>query len=233
MISVYVLEDDEGLREDTVYSLNAEGMQSTGAANGHEFAALCAAEWPDVAVIDRMLEHEDGLTIARNLISSQDAKKMGIVFLTSLGAIDQKLEGLHLGDAYLVKPVDMRELAATIQSVHRRIHGVDENGADVCWHLFPRHLKLVSPEGKSVGLSSKEAQLLTALANANGKVVPIRTLVEMIGENWMVYEKNRLELIFSRLRQKIRAISDLSTHMIRSNRNEGYQLDVSLKLSDD
>lgn len=138
MIRVYLLEDNDGLREDTTFALNAEGLVVRGAANGLDFADLCANELPDVAVIDRMLPGEDGLSIARSLRAPTVAKKIGIVFLTSLGALNQKLEGLEFGDAYLVKPVDMRELAAVIRSVYRRMNFSGQGEKQGTWRLHLR-----------------------------------------------------------------------------------------------
>lgn len=231
MISVYLLEDHDGLREDTTFALNAEGLLAKGAANGNEFAALCAHALPDVALIDRMLPGEDGLAIAHGLRAPAVAKKIGIVFLTSLGALDEKLAGLEFGDAYLVKPVDMRELAAVIRSVYRRINFMAGNEKQGTWRLQLRRLELISPQGRVVELSFKEARILVTLAGASGKMVSVRNLVEAVEEDWLLYEKNRLELLLSRLRQKIRATNELSINPIKSVRSEGYQLTIPLTAS--
>ena len=228
MIRVYLLEDQEGLREDTTFALNAEGFVARGAANGSDFSALCANELPDVAVIDRMLPDEDGLLVARKLRPPAVAKKIGIVFLTSLGALNHKLEGLEFGDAYLVKPVDMRELAAVIRSVYRRINFTEEGRKQGVWRLHPRRLELLSPQGKVIELSFNEVRILLALSKTNGNMVSARKLVEVMEEDWMQYEKNRLELLLSRLRQKVRSTNELAINPIKSVRNEGYQLTIVL-----
>lgn len=230
MIRVYLLEDHDGLREDTLFALNAEGFVARGAANGPDFAAMCANELPDVAVIDRMLAGEDGLSIARSLRQPAVAKKIGIVFLTSLGSLDHKLEGLDFGDAYLVKPVDMREIAAVIRSVYRRINFTGEGNRQGVWRVHPRRLELMSPQGKVIELSFNEVRILIALCEANGNMVSARKLVEVIGEDWMQYEKNRLELMLSRLRQKVRSTNELGINPIKSVRNEGYQLTIALSV---
>jgi DNA-binding response OmpR family regulator len=230
VIRVYLLEDNDGLREDTTFALNAEGLVVRGAANGLDFADLCANELPDVAVIDRMLPGEDGLSIARSLRAPTVAKKIGIVFLTSLGALNQKLEGLEFGDAYLVKPVDMRELAAVIRSVYRRMNFSGQGEKQGTWRLHLRRLELVSPQGQVIQLSLNEARILLALSKASGNMVSARKLVEVLGEDWMQYEKNRLELLLSRLRQKIRATKELGINPIKSVRNEGYQMTIVLSV---
>lgn len=224
LISVYLLEDNDGLREDTLFSLRAQGLQVEAAATPAEFFNLCQQRMPDVAVIDRMLGHgADGLDIAQHLRQHNDPARLGIVFLTALGALDEKIEGLNLGDAYLVKPVDMCELYAVICALHRRLLPAAPNA----WRLCPQRLELVSPTNEVTELSHKENLALLALARNHGKL-SIRRLVEAMGEDWMTYEKNRLELIFSRLRSKMRSIYPLSHNPIKSLRNEGYQLTITL-----
>lgn len=228
MISVIVVEDHDGLREDVVFGLNAEGLQAQGAADAVEFDRLFGSVAPDVVVIDRMLPGEDGMSIARRVRQTATAKKTGIVFLSSLGSLDERIDGLGLADAYLVKPADLRELAAVISSVYRRLNLVPEGSEPGLWRIFPQRLELVSAQGQSTELSHKELQILALLANAQGVPVSARRLIEAIDEDWLQYEKNRLELILSRLRQKIRAAENVSTNPIKSVRNEGYLLTLTM-----
>ena len=228
MISVILVEDHDGLREDTVFGLNAEGLQAQGVADSAAFYRLYQLVMPDIVVIDRMLVDEDGMAIARKLRQSNAAKQTGIVILSSLGSLDERIEGLGLADGYLVKPVDLRELAALITSVYRRINFISDDKGIGEWRLLGRRLELISPQGRYVELSFKEFQILSLLATANGTPVAARNLVESMDENWLNYEKNRLELILSRLRQKIRSANGESLNPIKSVRNEGYLMTLSM-----
>lgn len=228
--AVYLLEDNDGLREDTVFSLQAEGLPVQGAATPERFQQLCQQHWPDVVIIDRMLaQGADGMDAVRWLREQPQGDNTGVVFLTALGAIDDKLDGLGLGDAYLVKPVDMRELSAVVRAIARRLHtAAAYDGQDV-WCLSPRRLELRSPQGRVTEVSHKECLLLSALAQHHGKL-SAKGLVEAMEENWAIYEKNRLELLLSRLRTKIRALQPMAINPIKSLRNEGYQLTITLTL---
>ena len=226
MISVILVEDHDGLREDVVLGLSAEGLQAQGVADGVAFDLLFRSAAPDVVVIDRMLPGEDGLSIARRIRSATTTKTTGIVFLSSLGSLDERIEGLGLADAYMVKPADMRELAAVISSVFRRLNPVEKGRNPGLWRILPHRLELISPQGRSTEISFNEMQILALLAEADGMPVSARRLVEAIGENWLQYEKNRLELILSRLRQKIRKVENVSANPIKSVRNEGYLLTI-------
>lgn len=228
MISVILVEDHDGLREDMVFGLNAEGLQAQGAADSIEFDRLFHSGAPDVVVIDRMLPGEDGLSIARRVRSATTTKRTGIVFLSSLGSLDERIEGLGLADAYMVKPADLRELAAVISSVYRRLNFLEKGVTPGSWRILPHRLELISPQGRSTALSFKEMQVLILLAEAKGLPVSARKLIEAMGENWLQYEKNRLELILSRLRLKIRSAETVSANVIKSVRNEGYLLTIPM-----
>ena len=227
---ILVVDDDLRLRDLLKRYLSEQGFNVKTVSDAAQMDRALLREHFDLMVLDLMLPGEDGLSIARSLRAPTVAKKIGIVFLTSLGALNQKLEGLEFGDAYLVKPVDMRELAAVIRSVYRRMNFSGQGEKQGTWRLHLRRLELVSPQGQVIQLSLNEARILLALSKASGNMVSARKLVEVLGEDWMQYEKNRLELLLSRLRQKIRATKELGINPIKSVRNEGYQMTIVLSV---
>ena len=115
-----------------------------------------------------------------------------------------------------------------ITSVYRRINFIANDKGVGEWRLLQRQLKLISPQGRNVELSFKEFQVLGLLASANGAPVSAKKLVESMDEEWMQYEKNRLELMLSRLRQKIRSADGGNLNPIKPVRNEGYLLTLSM-----
>jgi DNA-binding response OmpR family regulator len=73
----------------------------------------------DIILLDLNLKDEDGLEIAKSL---RDTGRYGIIMMTTRGTIQQRIDGLATGtDAYLVKPIDIRELVAVIRNMHRRL----------------------------------------------------------------------------------------------------------------
>lgn len=224
MIKVCLIEDHAGLREDVVFGLNSEGLVAQGVESGAEFDRFCLDAMPEVVVIDWMLPGEDGLSIARR-ISLQGERRMGVIMLTARGGLEDRVEGLNLVDAYLVKPVDIRELAAVIRSVYRRLDQ-KEKVCDTAWRLLESRLELVSPQGVVIPLSHREFIALVFLVDGNGKCVQARAIAEAFGEDWLLFEKNRLELLFSRLRQKIASVGGEAFNPIKSVRNQGYLLTI-------
>lgn len=216
MTQVIVVEDHPDLLEDVVFGLNAEGLQARGAADGRQLDALSAQGMPDVLVLDLMLPGEDGMAIARRV---RGRGEIGIVMLTARGQIEDRVAGLELADAYLVKPVDLRELAAVVRSVHRRLRGAV---GEPPWVLRESRMELLSPGGVPLALTYKEYRVLAALAQAPGQVVGMKSLAEALETDWLSFEKNRLELVIARLRRKIGAAMSEPMNPIKAARSEGY-----------
>ncbi len=230
MIRVFVVEDHPDLLEDLVFGLNAEGLTARGAADGRQLDALCAEDWPDVVILDVILPGEDdGLTIARRMRAHPG---IGIIMLTSCGGIDDRVAGLDHADAYLVKPIDIRELAAVVRSVDRRASHYRTGEKDGTWTLHESRLELVSPAGATLHLTYRESCVLAVLAKAQGKVAPLKLLADALGESWVTFEKNRLELVFTRLRHKIAAVMTDPINPIKAARNAGYLLTIRIEVID-
>ena len=121
MLTVAIVEDNADVLDDVLFNLGRMGFQASGFTDGAALdAALATGQvWP-VLVLDLGLPGEDGLSIARRLRQSYPA--VGIIALTARGRLDDRVAGLNEGfDLYLVKPVDMVELAAAIRAVARRV----------------------------------------------------------------------------------------------------------------
>jgi DNA-binding response OmpR family regulator len=177
-------------------------------------------------VLDLGLPLEDGLFIARRLRQQQPV--LGIVMLTARGSLDDRLAGLEEGaDAYLVKPVDMRELVGTLHSVLRRLTVVAPPSE--AWLLYPDTLSIGSPSGELVALTATEMNLLKCLAEAAPDPVSRETLAAAMGHPEPDFDYRRLEVAFSRLRKKIDTTLAVESP-IRSARGRGYVFAAPVRL---
>jgi len=232
MIRVYIVEDNQHLLEDTLFCLNNEYLNCYGAHDATGLQNLLNEQSANVIVLDWMLPGKDGLTIANELRSHPDYAQLGIVFLTARSALEDRLSGLDVADAYLVKPIDYRELSAVIQSVSRRLTlppVLNNPSHPDRWFLYSKALRLISPNGDLVLLSERENQILMFLMQNYPEPTTAKAIVEKLGEKWMDFEKNRLELLFSRLRKKIKQVTPHSNeNPIRALRNKGYQLMIPI-----
>ena len=137
-MKVLVVEDDEQTADYVAKGLREAGQIVDVAHNGLD-GLLEAYENYDVLVIDRMLPGLDGLRLVKRL--RNEGLRTPILFLTTMGGIDDRVEGLDAGgDDYLVKPFAFTELFARINALARRpplvgvgkeVGGIGRGGCDV------------------------------------------------------------------------------------------------------
>ncbi len=219
MSRIIVIEDNADLREEVLFQLRHAGHQAEGVADATAFDALKGMTDWDIAIIDIGLPGEDGLSIARRI---REDSMMGLIMVTARGTLDDRVRGLGDGaDAYLVKPVEMRELLAVVSSVERRLAGAPSAAAAGAWLLDVAHRELRSPDGKAVALTETEFRLMGAMAWAFPEVATRKALAGALGEeDFLNFDERRLEAAISRLRRKLE--SEVGESPLRSARGRGY-----------
>lgn len=230
MINVYIVEDNPNLLDDMVYCLNTEGHSCHGATDATAFDALMTKQLPDIVILDWELLGENGLSIAKRLRADDKTRQIGIIFLTAKTDLDNRLAGLDVADAYHIKPMDFSELSAVISSMHRRITPISPS-SDPQWQLHQKSMALHEPLGGIISLSYREYTILNAMIQSNDATISVRSIIELWGEDWVYFEKNRLELFVSRLRTKIK-VFNADVNPIRSIRHKGYILLLKIELKD-
>jgi DNA-binding response OmpR family regulator len=227
-IRIALVEDDGLLRELLAVGLQRSGFNVFPAASGRELDDILAGESGiELAVLDVNLPGENGFMIAARL---RAASAIGIVMLTARSELDDKVQGLDTGaDIYLTKPVDMRELAATLRSLHRRLRSAAAPAADV-WTLDTVQWRLVSPNGAALSLSGAESVLLSCLTRCPGETVTRDDIIAALGHRSEYYSQHRLDVLVSRLRAKTKAASGLSLP-VRARRNIGYAFTGVISIS--
>ena len=104
---IYILEDDNSVRELESYALQGNGYEVRGFDNPKSFYEELRKEKPDLIVIDVMLPGEDGISITKKLRASSDYKHVPIVMVTAKDSEIDAIKGLDSGaDDYITKPID-------------------------------------------------------------------------------------------------------------------------------
>lgn len=206
---VLVIEDDVDLREPMVTFLNRDGIVADGVGGGTAFTAWAETHDCDLFVVDLGLPDADGLDLVRGIVE-QRRGTAGIIALTARSAIEDKLEGYEAGvDSYLVKPVDLRELARQIRAIYRRLPGAASAPAaplparEQFWQLDRVGWTLTAPNGSVIALSASETAFLQALAESPGKPVARAALTSAMGFDPKTYDLRRMEILVRRLRRKV------------------------------
>ena len=177
----------------------------------------------DVIVADRKLPGLDGLSMVRAMRAA--GVQTPILFLTAIGGIDDRVEGLGAGaDDYLTKPFAFAELLARIQALARRPPPLAEvvtrlGVAGLDMDLIRREVRR---DGQVIDLLPKEFTLLEVLLRNQGRVVTRTMLLERVWDIHFDPQTSVVETHISRLRAKIdRPFAVMLLHTVK---NLGYSL---------
>ncbi|MBQ8978669.1 MAG: response regulator, partial [Oscillospiraceae bacterium] len=88
---IYLLEDDEGIRNFVVYALNSSGCEAVGFEYPSDFFKAVEDSLPELVLLDRMLPETDGMAVLQRLRSSPDTAELPIIMLTALGSEADKV----------------------------------------------------------------------------------------------------------------------------------------------
>jgi two-component system, OmpR family, response regulator len=219
-MKVLLIEDDEKTALYVAGGLKEHGHVVDHAANGRDGLFLAADGRYDVMVVDRMLPGVDGLALVKTLRGAK--VRTPVLFLTTLGGIDDRVEGLEAGgDDYLVKPFAFAELLARVHALARRPPMAEVETvlrvADLEMDLITRH---VTRAGRRIDLQPREFRLLEYLMRHAGQVVTRTMLLEQVWEFHFDPRTNIVETHVSRLRAKIDR--DFEVGLIHTVRGAGY-----------
>lgn len=200
---IYLVEDDDSIRDFVIYTLNSQGMPARGFGLPSEFWAAMEEELPDLVVLDLMLPEEDGLHILGRLRSAARTEKLPIMLLTAKGSEYDKVLGLDSGaDDYVAKPFGMLELLSRIRALLRRTeHKAEEYHIGELYLCPAKHI--VRCCGEDVVLTQKEFQVLRLLAENRGTVFSREQLISKVWGYDFDGETRTVDVHIRTLRQKL------------------------------
>ena len=200
---IYLLEDDDSIRELVIYTLNSQGMEARGFARPSAFWEAVEEQTPSLALLDVMLPEEDGISVLKKLRASARAARLPIIMLTAKGTEYDKVLGLDAGaDDYVTKPFGMMELLSRIRALLRR---TERNDALYrCGQLTVdpgSHTVLVGD--REVALTQKEFEVLYLLLKNKGQVLSRERLIEDVWGYAFTGESRTVDVHVRTLRQKL------------------------------
>lgn len=118
---IYLLEDDENIRELILYTLRAQGAEAQGFPRPSAFWQAVQEQAPSLVILDIMLPEEDGLQVLEKLRRDPPTQRVPVLMLTAKDSEYDIVRGLDSGaDDYLSKPFGMMELLSRIRALQRR-----------------------------------------------------------------------------------------------------------------
>jgi len=118
---ILVVDDDEDIASFVAFNLKVHGFEVMRARDGLQALDIMETRRPDLAVVDWMMPHMNGVELTRRLRAEPLTSALPVIMLTAKGMSVDKVVGLTAGvDDYLVKPFDTAELIARVSSTLRR-----------------------------------------------------------------------------------------------------------------
>ena len=218
---IFCVEDDRGIRELVVYTLQTAGYEAVGISDGEELFHRLQMEQPELILLDIMLPGEDGISILRRLRSGAGTGEIPVIMATAKGTEYDKVIGLDLGaDDYIVKPFGMMEMVSRVKAVLRRTAKETRElvrAGDVCMDLGSRE---VSVCGEPVKLTLKEFDLLRLLMENQGRVYSRQQILDLVWGIEFIGETRTVDVHIGTLRTKLGACGDY----IETVRGVGYRM---------
>ncbi len=222
MIKIFVVEDDENIRELVLYALNGSGFEAVGFENGTELFEELSKNMPSLVLLDIMLPLEDGLSILKKLRSNSQYRDLPVIMLTAKGSEYDKVKGLDMGaDDYITKPFGVMELISRVNAVLRR-SGMSKSSNKLTYANISidneRHTVTVG--GSNVTLTFKEYELLYFLLINSEIVLSRDKIMEVVWGFDFECESRTVDMHIKTLRQKLGTAGEC----IKTIRGVGYCL---------
>lgn len=211
---IYLVEDDDSIRELVLYTLHTTGFEAEGFRNAADFWQALEKELPQLVLLDIMLPDEDGLHILKRLRAGAETADLPVMMLTAKSSEYDRVVGLDSGaDDYLPKPFGMMELVSRVRALLRR--AAKPAAED---KLFTAGSLAV--DGEPVILTYKEFELLCYLLENRGVVLSRDQILTKIWDYNYSGETRTVDVHIRTLRQKLGDAGAL----IETVRGVGYRL---------
>ncbi|GER86336.1 DNA-binding response regulator [Dictyobacter vulcani] len=177
----------------------------------------------DLIILDILLPGLSGREVCRRLREMHQHQQVPILFLTALGTVEDRIQGLDLGaDDYLVKPFDFGELEARVRALLRRdgtprtpVLRFADITLDTRTHEARRGERVIA-------LSSKEYALLDFFLRHPHEILSRATIAEHVWDYDAEQFSNVIEVYVRYLRNKLCAAGE--PNVIQTVCGSGYQL---------
>ena len=223
-MKIWCVEDDAGIRDIEVYTLNSTDFEATGFSDACVFRDALSVSRPDLIILDIMLPGEDGVELLKFLKSNPDTCRIPVIMATAKGMEYDKVQSLDLGaDDYLVKPFGMMEMVSRVKAVLRRCNPTEVDRILKVGSLvvnLDEHT--VTIDNERIQLTLKEFEILRLFLSRPGIAFTRDQLFSDIWGADYVGETRTVDMHIRTLRVKLRDYGK----MIETVRGIGYRLEV-------
>ncbi len=222
MAVIYIVEDDESIREIEEFALKNAGHKVIGFEKARDFYKQIATVLPDLVLLDVMLPDENGNEIVKKLRRDPDTKKIPVIMVTAKTTELDLVKGLEDGaDDYIKKPFSVMELISRVKALLRRTEPAEEKQISLDELVLDNDRHALRISGSTIELTYKEYELLHYLLINRGIVLSRDNIMDEIWGIAYEGESRTLDMHIKTLRQKLGEYGS----RIRTVRNVGYVIE--------
>lgn len=222
MSLIYIVEDDNNIREIEMIALKNSGYQVKTFENAKEFYRKAEERVPDLVLLDVMLPDESGYDIVKKIRNNPAMKRLPVIMVTAKTQEIDMIKGLDDGaDDYIKKPFSIMELISRVKALLRRTVPEEVKQLILDELLIDHERHAVYIGEKQIELTFKEYELLRLLVSNAGVVMSRENIMIHVWGTDFEGESRTVDMHIKTLRQKL---GDMGSR-IKTVRNVGYVIE--------
>ena len=199
MIKILIVEDEKPISDLLRMSLTKAGYNCSCAYDGLVAADILEKERFDLILLDIMLPGANGYELMEYI----QPMEIPVIFLTAKGMVEDKVRGLRMGaDDYIVKPFEIIEMLARVETVLRRYHKLDRM-IEIAGLSIDTRSMTVKRDGEEIPLTRKEYDLLLLFARNPGTALYRDTIYDRVWGGDYFGDSRTIDLHVQRVRKKV------------------------------
>lgn len=222
MALIYIIEDDDSIREIEEFALMNAGHKVLGFTCAKTFYKKLEEVLPDLCLVDIMLPDENGNEIVRKLRGRTETRDLPIIMVTAKTTELDLVKGIEDGaDDYIKKPFSVMELISRVKALLRRTLKENVKELKLDGLVINNEKHEVSIDGNPIELTYKEYELLSFFVINKGLVLTRDTIMDQVWGTDYKGESRTIDMHVKTLRQKL---CDYGGR-IKTVRNVGYVME--------
>lgn len=222
MALIYIVEDDESIREIETIALKNSNYIVSAFENAKEFYKKLDELVPDLILLDVMLPDESGYDIVRKLRKRPATQDIPIIMVTAKTTEMDMIKGLDGGaDDYIKKPFSIMELITRVKALLRRTVKEEQKLLKLDDLVIDHERHVVTVNNEPVDLTYKEYELLRLLMGSQGIVMTREVIMRSVWDTDFEGETRTVDMHIKTLRHKL---GDYGSR-IKTVRNVGYVIE--------
>lgn len=222
MALIYIVEDDESIREIESIALKNSNYIVSAFENAKEFYKKLDELVPDLILLDVMLPDESGYDIVRKLRKRPATQDIPIIMVTAKTTEMDMIKGFDGGaDDYIKKPFSIMELITRVKALLRRTAKEEPKLLKLDDLVIDHERHVVTVNNEPVDLTYKEYELLSLLMGSQGIVMTREVIMRSVWDTDFEGETRTVDMHIKTLRHKL---GDYGSR-IKTVRNVGYVIE--------